>query len=379
MVGKSSFAPRAYRATLFSAAAVVLLPAAMMLACTSAKSAVEETEAPRPAKLFEVRSTSRAASQSFPGEIRAADQVELSFRVSGPLSTLAVEEGDAVNEGDVVARIDPRDFRVQVNMASARLAAARARFDSTESEQRRARELVASRAMPTAQLDGIEGSHQVAAADVQGAQQALRAARLALGDTRLRAPFSGRVAAVRVERHQWISATRPVLLLRSQGRLEVGIDVPESKLRSVLDAPPGSVQVRFPSLGPELRPARVVSHQTEVDPLTKTYEVTLSLEDEVAEASPGMTAEAVWTRSGGDGSFVVPLAAVGTSPDGEPFVFRFEAGRLHATPVELGPPSDVGVRVLAGLAEGDVVLQAGVRAATDGQQVRPISQEDLGG
>lgn len=349
------------------------------LGCSPANSAVPEADPVRPAKLFEVQASDRAQASAFPGAVRAADEVELSFRVSGPLASIAVEDGQAVKKGELLARIDARDFRLRVGAAQARLDGSTARYENAGTEEKRVRGMVESKVMPTAQLDSVEGAHRVAAADVRGARQALQAARLALSDTKLKAPFEGRIAAVRVEKHQWINATQPVLLLRSEGRLEVGIDVPESKLPAVLSAPAGSLKVRFPSLGDTLHPARVVSHQTEVDRLTKTYEVSLALEEPVAEASPGMTAEAVWTQTSDVTGFVVPLASVGTTPEGETFVYRYADGLLHNQPVELGPPSDAGVVVTAGVSEGDVLLAAGVRTATDGQRVRPIAQEDLGG
>ena len=357
----------------------LLLGALAVAGCTSAATDAETEPVIRPAKLVQARSLARAHSLSLPGEVRAADEVELSFRVSGPLSKLAVQEGDSVTRGDVLARIDARDFRVQLNAARARHSAAKAQFTNSETEQRRTRDLVQSKALPVAQLDTVEGAHRVAAANLDGARQSLQAAKLALGDTKLKAPFDGRIAAVRVEQHQWISASRPVLLLRSEGRLEVVVDVPEGKLRALLAAEDGSMRVRFPGLGDALHPAHVVSHQTEVDPMTKTYEVALALDEPVPGVSPGMTAEAEWTQPGQGTGVLVPLAAVGTGEEGSPFVYRYVDGVLHANPVTLGPASDAGVLVTDGVSDGDVLLAAGLRAVSDGQRVRPVAQEDIGG
>lgn len=357
----------------------LLLTVLGVAGCTTSAAEVAETDVARPAKLVEALSLARAHNTLLPGDVRAADEVELSFRVSGPLAHLDIEAGDEVDKGAVLARIDARDFRVQLGAARARRDAAQAQFGNTQTEERRTRNLVESNALPQAQLDSVEGAHRVATANLDGARQAVQAAKMALGDTKLRAPFAGRIAAVRVEQHQWINASAPVLLLRSEGRLEVGVDVPERRLQALLEAPEGALHVRFPALGDTLHPAHVVSHQTEVDPMTKTYEVSLALDEPVPGVSPGMTAEAEWSESAAGEGVVVPLAAVGTGDAGEPFVYQYIDGVLHAKSVTLGAASDAGVVVTAGLADGDVLLAAGVRAANEGQRVRPVSQEDIGG
>ena len=97
---------------------VSLLLAGLMLAffaCGKEEEKTVEKAVVRPIKMMTVTSTREAMQRRFPGRVRASRRVELSFRVSGPLIELPVEEGQRVKKGDLIAKIDPRDFDANFN------------------------------------------------------------------------------------------------------------------------------------------------------------------------------------------------------------------------------------------------------------------------
>ena len=138
----------------------------------------------RPVKLLDV-SAGAVAERNFPGTVQATNQVDLSFRVGGPLVELPATEGAFVRRGQLLARIDPRDFEIRVR-------AAKADFDRVEADFSRFTSLYEREAVSLAQLDQSRAARDVASAGLEDAQAALE-------DTRLLAPFASRVGETFVE------------------------------------------------------------------------------------------------------------------------------------------------------------------------------------
>ena len=356
---------------------VVLL--GLLAACSPAAGRSAAPNLERPVKTVIVPSGLEDQVRILPGRVEAAAEVDLAFRVSGPLVTVDVEEGALVTEGQVVARIDPRDYRVRVRSAHARLRAANAQLNHSKSEHARIRRLAKENAIPRARLDDAAAALEIAKSEALAAERSHETAELALRDTVLRAPFASRAARRHVDNHQTVQAGQPILLLRSAGPPEVHVDVPEGALRDFLATEADTLSVTFSALGDLRRPVRIVSHQGDIDAQTKTYEAVVALNEPVDGLEPGMTATLRWVRPGRAEGVAIPLSAVGARPDGAPIVYRIKEGVLEQISVELGSIRGTDVEIRGGVNVGDVLLAAGVRAAAPGQRVRPIGPEDLGG
>ena len=99
-----------------------MLAALMLVGC---RKPAAESEAVRPVRAIKVGDLKAIQGREFPGRAKAKDEVELSFRVSGPLVSLPVDVGSKVKKGDVIAAIDPRDFQVALDSAQGNLAVRR--------------------------------------------------------------------------------------------------------------------------------------------------------------------------------------------------------------------------------------------------------------
>lgn len=347
-------------------------------ACGEADGAAVE-EGPRPVKTVVVGASDGLAKRSFPGTVEATAEVELAFRVGGPVVAFPVKEGQRFSKGELLARIDPRDYRVQVRSAEARLAAAKAQRTHADRDHERVSKLASGKVVPTARLDDASARRDIAEAELLASERALEAAQLALRDTSLRAPFDGTVAVTRIERHQTVGAGQPVLVFQTEGPLEVHVDVPEGELDALLAAEASSLSVRFPELGGASASARVDAHRARVDAQTRTFQVVVLVEDAPSGVTPGMTAELEWRRASKTPRLTIPVAAVGSDPDGGKIVFVVEQGKLRKLDVELGGLAGTSVEVRSGLKAGQQLLVAGISSARAGQVVRPLSAEDIGG
>lgn len=333
---------------------------------------------PRPAKIVTVGAAG-STDRRYPGRVQAVQRVPLSFRVGGPVVELAVSKGQRVAEGELLARIDPRDYLVQVKNLEAQLAAARAQHVQAREEYQRVRALYEHDNASKADFDRARSALEVAKAQVEATEQAFTAARLALDDTELKAPYDGIVADRRVDTHQRVDAGDEVVLFQDVGGLEVRIDVPEREVTGLTAERSPSIKVRFDALpGIEVE-ARVKEFGTETDPLTQTFPVTLRIERAPgAGLLPGMTASVDWS-AGDSGTFsappVVPVRAVFTDEEGETLVWRVNSeSQVEKVSVTTGTLTDGGIEVVSGLDLGDRILAAGVHFVSEGQRVRALEE-----
>jgi len=104
----------------------------MLLAGCSEKG-VDKQPKPRPVKVLLLDASASTETRSYPGKIRASQEVTLAFQVTGPLLELPVKEGQEVQEGEILARIDPRDFKTQVAKAASAVTEAEATLAAMKS------------------------------------------------------------------------------------------------------------------------------------------------------------------------------------------------------------------------------------------------------
>lgn len=357
----------------------VLLTAGALVLATSCggESKIDHAEVARPAKIFTVGDPAAGAARVFPGQVRAARRVPLAFRVGGPVTDVLVNKGQRVAEGDLLARIDPRDYLVQVKNLEAQLASAEAQHKQAMDEYQRVRGLYQHDNASRSDFDRARASVDVGQAQVEATEQALQAARLARSDTDLRAPFDGVVADRLVDSYQVVAAGLPVLLFQDMRGVEVGINVPERQVAALIHKDPRRILVRFDALPREEFSAHVREFATEADPETQTFLVTLRLDDAPpTDLLSGMTASVSWfTANGNDAgaAIAVPLACILNDESGDTYVWRVgDDSRVSRTAVVAGSMIDDGVEILSGLAPGDRILAAGVHFVTEGQLVRPM-------
>lgn len=352
----------------------------LMIGCTAEPSDLAPSiDTPRPAKIVVVGSPS-ASARAYPGRVQAAQRVSLAFRVGGPIVEMKAGKGQRVEAGDVLARIDRRDYEVQVKNLEAQLAAVRAQQLQATEEYRRVRGLYEHDNASRADFDRARAALEVGEAQAEATEQALKAANLSLADTVLVAPYAGIVADRLVETHQTVSPGQSVVRFQDYGGMEVIIDVPEREVSELTARQAKQILVRFDAVsGAQEFPAQVKEFATETDPQTRTFPVTLQLEEQPkGDLLPGMSASVRWISDNGHAqkaTMVVPLAAVATDESDASYVWRLDPStmRVSRTNVSTGQLSTAGLEILSGLEPSNQILAAGVHFVTEGQVVRPIA------
>jgi len=341
----------------------------------------EPPEKEKPVKLVKAIQAGDYGLQSqraFPGRAEAAQEATLSFRVSGQLETRPVNAGDKVAEGTVLATLDSADFKNALNAARGELAKAQAAVEDTDADYTRV--LNVQREDPGAisqkSVDRAKAARSVARASTDSARSAVKLAQDRLGYTVLKAPFDGEVVAAYVEANETLVAKQPVVRVLNQKSIEFKIDVPESLIGYARQVT--SADVRF-DIQPDIDiPATIKEVGREAKQGTRTYPVTLLLQaTDKFEILPGMAGKAFiqaeLPEKAVETGIEIPATAFFSEGDkSQSFVWVVVENKLQKRQVEVGLPSDYGVRVQSGLQPGELIVVAGVNSLSEGQSVRVI-------
>jgi RND family efflux transporter MFP subunit len=332
-----------------------------IIVCTGCGKGESETpEKIYPVKLLTISSGQGLAGQTFPGKVRAAKRVDLSFRVSGPLMELPAEEGQLLKKGALVARILPRDFETNLKKSKARILKA-------EEQYNRYKDLYARNQVSKADLDKYKSERDVARAQEKEALDALK-------DTYLRSPFTGVVAKRYVENFEEIRAKQPIISLQDISEVEILIDVPETIMTSNITNDISEAYAQFSSAPEKKFPLKIKEYTTEADPKTHTYQVVLVMpQPKDINVLPGMTANVIGKGKEGalKGIIRIPAIAVLGDPQGKGFVWVVDEEMIvHKRSVVMGPMTGTNsILIPEGLKVGEKIIVAGLSKLEEGVKV----------
>jgi RND family efflux transporter MFP subunit len=351
-------------------APLAAVAASVMLTACGDKETGPEEEYVRPVKVFEIGSVTQERTYEFPGQIQAAQQLNLAFEVPGKLTSIKVKEGDMVRKGALVATLDTRDYQATLNSAKATLEEAKLERDRN---QRLFDQDAGSK-------EAVEKSIRT----VETAQASFDKAKKAFEDTSLKAPFSGVVAKVFVDDFQNVSANQSIVVMQDTSTFEAVIDIPETLW--VMAKPGLSNEQRTKRSRPEIRltalrgasfPATISETSMLADPKSRTFQVTLSFSPPAElNISPGMTAAAIihWSAEAADGqaAFSVPVQAVGFDDAGKAYVWKLDGEKMTASRVEVqaGEVTKGRIDISGEIRAGDLLASSGIAQIREGMALK---------
>jgi RND family efflux transporter MFP subunit len=224
------------------------------------------------------------------GTLEPREQVEVAPKASGTIIAITVDDGSKVKRGDVLFRLDSRDAQLMRKQAETQLAGARLALKTAQREYDRIKGLVAQNAVPGAQLDALEAQVDGAKLQIATAQNSLAMASKAIGDATVRSPIAGVVIKKLMSVGEYATMMPPsaVVVVQDQSSLELTFHLPERSLSSLHQDDP--VTVAIESLG-VTRAATIARISPQVDPRTRTIEVTAVLDNCDGALRPGLAAE----------------------------------------------------------------------------------------
>lgn len=347
---------------------LLLYPLISVLALTSAcwrKPPPQEEPAPKTVKTYTVQGA-KDLGYKYPGLVAADKKAVLAFEVPGLLMEVNVKGGDPVQAGQILARLDPRNFELAVEKA-------KAQFEKAQADVERNAPLAEKEYVSKAEFDRLKAIRDISKADYDTALKALN-------DTYLLAPFSGIIANEPLDNFQNVQAKEPVLTLQAIKDLEIIVNIPSSDLIHLDERKDANktILVEFSDLPGHRFPTKLKSFSTLADPETLTYEVKLLMpKPEQFNILPGMTAlveakDIVEIDPKAASEFSIPLTAVRADASGQTYVWtvnpeKMEAERRNVTGNQLSLST---ILITQGLKSGDVVISAGASNVTENMKVK---------
>lgn len=335
-------------------------------ACSNEPDSTQAETPLRPVKTLTIAPPNQNQWRELPGVVDSARKAELNFRISGKLSKMLVNEGDEVEEGQLLAQLDETELKIQLNSRQAE-------YSQVHADYTRAQSLVKKGVISRSDYNKLQAQDVTAKSNLKTAQQNLKYASL-------RAPFSGQVAKRHVENFEEVSGSQSIFSLQDPKTLTIKIAVPESMIIRSQRGDTPTLSAEFDAIPGKRFPLEIKEAATQADPETNTFEVTLSMPDtEGHNILPGMSVTVRGERKISDIDpesklVYVPAQSVLEDTDGH-FVFTVipvekGIGKIERRAVTTGELSGLGLEITSGLEVGTHIVIAGMSKMYPGMDVR---------
>jgi membrane fusion protein (multidrug efflux system) len=362
--------------------------APLLAGCDEPNAAVAAAQTTEPdVSIITVKPQSRAMVRELPGRIAPTRVSEVRPRVSGIVVQRTFNQGSEVKAGDVLYKIDPRPFEVEVQSTEAALARAKATLEQATQHANRIATLTSQRAAPEAKNEEAVASLRQAEADLAGRKADVARAKLNLDYATIRAPIDGIVGAALVSEGALVVQNETASLATIQQLDPIYADFTQSvtelnQLRRAFESgdldriAPDAAKVRLVLDDGQLYPlsGKLLFSDAKVD--AHTGQVTLRGEfpNPKRELLPGMYVRVLIEQGIDTDAIAVPQQAIQRNGGGgsEVFVVK-DDNRVAVQPVRTGSVQDGQWFVTEGLKAGDRVVVEGFQKFAAGDKVRPLS------
>lgn len=345
------------------------------LTTSSCEKIPKQTQPIRPVITETVEYTTSGPPLIFSGFSKSEKMINISFRVKGLIEKLPIRVGEKLEEGQLIAKLDDRDYVLELQRSKAALEEALADARKSSAQYKRIKVLYESESASRDELDTARAAHEAAKAAVEKAQSMVHLAEQQLSYTTIRAEGSScEVSSKEAEINENVEAGQTVATLSCGSKLEVEIAVPENLISLIQEGEIADVTF---NVMPEIKFRGTVSEVGVQSSGGTTFPVTVVLEDSHAQLRSGMAVKAmIFTKEKHEPAILVPIIAVGKE-EGKNFVYIFEGengvGVAKKRFVKIGQIRPGNFTIESGLKPGEKVIVAGLRFLQDGRKVKLLN------
>ncbi len=309
---------------------------------------------------------------SLTGDIEPRSRVTVYSKVSGEVKKLAVDVGDRVKKGALIARIEKEKLVLQAERLEASLEAAEVNLDKLRKDFERIKSLFEKNAVSRQRMDDIDTACKSARAQAKELNAALALARIQVADSEIYAPIGGMIAKKFIDEGDIVTATSqmkgtPLVVVVDMDTVKVVVNAAEKDIASVkmgLDA-----NVRVDAYPDEVFAGRVSNVSPVLSPLTRTAPVEIEIDNMDHLLKPGMFARVKLITKVHENVLIVSLKAI-IYRDGETNVFVVEKDAAVLREVTTGLENGGMVEITSGLRKGEKIVTEGAYGLKDGDRVR---------
>ena len=342
----------------------------------------------RVAKLYKIGKAETKSTMTYPGVVKSLKHAELFFRVSGPVKENQLKVGQLVKEGDVLMKIEPRDYQREIDKLRQDLKVSKDQNDLNKKQFQRTEQLYKAQAISKAEYDTALSKANVSDAQLKSLEESIKKAQDRLADTSLKAPFTGVITDLKIKQFENAQANVPVMAIDDLREIEVHISVPAGNMpvmgfKDTQKVKTEVFDVTFPGRGDRILKGTVNGFKAIAADNSETYDVAIKVKTpEDFVLLPGMSAEVINVpnfKVNKDAAMTVPFASV--FKRGEKsyvWVFNQATKGISAREVTLGQPvSENNLQVLSGLESGEYIIGAGVDWLSEDNTIRVMNPEVL--
>ncbi len=334
----------------------------------------EQQQQKVPVRVFKVARTLFQDKLPVMGTVTGVSELELKFEVSGIVSAFAVNPGDLVMAGDIIAQIDQRDAQLKIKYAESKLAAAQASHEAAQVKLRMHESLSEIGAIVAVKLEEVKAETAVALRQVETAQVELESAQAELDKTVLKAPRDGVLTNRDVEEGEFATPQAAVATMMEIHDVHVVFGIIEKDIERVTLGQPAKITVdTYP--GTEFE-----GTLDQINPLVEGKGRTLPVKARVPNPDsrllPGMFARAVITVFEQPDAIVVPSISLHRKDDGSYTAMVVQEEKVSERPVAVGYITTDYAQIDDGLQEGELVVVESQATLKDGAPVEVLEIQE---
>lgn len=361
----------------FLSAIPLVLILFVLISCSQGKDAKQPPPNAIPIKTGKVRHVQEREFVSVSGTVTSPEaSIQVSFLVSGKVIRVVPREGDYVEKGQLLAIIDPLDYKLSLQAASAQVGQTKVSLNRSKDEYARMKFLYESRSLAGNDFEKFKATYLSAKQQVDQAVANEKIAQKHLSDASLYAPTSGFISKRSIEPGQTASPGVTIFEIVQLDPVEINVGVPETDIHLVRIGQKAAVMI--PALPGESFEGKVRVINVSADQNTRTYMTRIVVPNPTHILRVGMVAEA---RIEGDrllDLMTLPAQTILRDPQGATIVFVYYSGqgRVYSKRVETGVFYGREIAIKSGLSGDEAVVFAGQEKLHDGAVVSLERESD---
>ena len=321
--------------------------------CTGCESEQQEKQQevkPVKVEVMRISNSQFRVSRNFSGTVETESNTSLSFSTAGTIQNVFVTLGNRVKKGDLIATIDSTTMQSSYD-------AAKATLEQAEDAYGRLKVLYEQNSLPEIKWVEVQSKLKQAKSVEEMAKKHLK-------DSRLYAPFSGVISEKSAEVGQNVAPGIPVVKLVNVKHLKVKICVPEEEISHIEIGDQAFIEI--PAVNMSNVEGVVVEKGVVANPLTRSYDVKIRVEQSDGILLPGMVTTVHLFGKEKTGGVVIPANIVQLDEYDHTFVWVQKNGKAHKQLIQCGEYTAQGVVILNGLEMGDEIIVKGQQKVCEG-------------
>lgn len=301
------------------------------------------------------------------GSILPEDYARIMAKVAGRIASISVDEGSPVKKGQLLMQIDTFDYTRAVENASALKDAAYVSFKKASRDFKRMEQLHKSKAISEQKYQDAKTGLDLARYQYEQAKVAFSIARRALKECKVISPISGIVTNKYVNEGELTGPQQVAFVIMQLDKVKVEVDLPEEAFSYITEGNKGYVEVD--AIPDEVFEGTITKIYPTIDPASRTFKITISLDNPELKLRSGMTARVKVVEQAKANTIMAPKTSLIRGEKGY-YVFKVVSNRIEKIKVHTGIEGTDAIEILDGISPGDVVVTKGVTGLKDGMQVK---------